>query len=64
MKSEKHDYQNVNNRIPVQTQCPIRAVVFGQKIETGQNFDADQNNQCQAADAVKKPDEHIFPLYD
>ena len=61
MKGEKDENEDVQNRMPVKAQGPVGFFVFCEKKVTGEDFNAEKNDQGHTADTVKKPDEHTPP---
>jgi hypothetical protein len=61
VKGEKNQDQDIQNGVPMQAQCPVGFLVFGKKEITGEDFNAEKDDQGYTADTVKKPDEHIPP---
>jgi hypothetical protein len=61
MKGKKDQNKDIQNGVPVQAERPVGLLIFREKEKTGEDFDAEQNDQGHAADAVKKPDEHTPP---
>jgi len=54
--------QYVYNRLPVETQGPVRFFVLVEEEIAGQYLDAQKGNKANAAYSVKKPDKHDCSL--
>ena len=61
MKGEQDQNEDVQHGVPVQAERPVGFLVFCEEKKTGEDLDAEQNDQGHAADAVKEPDEHTPP---
>jgi hypothetical protein len=58
VEREEDQDQYVYNRLPVETQGPVRFLVLVKEEIAGQYLDAEKDNKANAAYSVKKPDKH------
>jgi hypothetical protein len=62
MECEKHEYQNIDDRVSMNAESPLRFFVFGVQKETGEKLYRKKENEENAADSVKEPNEHSFAV--
>ena len=63
MKGEKNENQHVYDRLPVQAQCPVGFFVFCKKEKACQDFNAEEDDEWNAAYSMEKPNKHASSLF-
>ena len=58
MKGKEDEDKDIDNRLPVKTQCPIRFVVFREEEETREDLYPEKDNKRNTTDPMEQPDKH------